>query len=164
MADEKKTGDEEFGPAMMALDERARKFVVLRVYHKKNPTQAAKGAGYSSKTDGYLRVQGHRLMRSARVIAALREEAERRMGGATAMALVGLAEAVETGKGRNKTAAQIEVLDRFGFGKKTVQDIRVEHVDTRSTAELLAAVRQMLPGPEVVAGTFKEVADADAES
>lgn len=129
---------------MTALDERARKFVVLRIWHGKNPSQAAKGAGYSQKTDGYLRVQGHRLMHQASVIAALKEEAERRMGGASAIALADLADRVESKQAKVRVPAGIEALDRFGYGKKTTQDVRVEHVDSRSTAEIAAALQKMM--------------------
>jgi phage terminase small subunit len=151
---------EEFGAAMTALDERARKFVVLRVWHGKNPTQAAKGAGYGAKSDGYLRVQGHRLMRQDRVIAALKEEAERRLGSATAMALVGLSEAVESKQAKLRMPAIDSVLDRAGYGRKTTQDIRVEHVDNRSTAELMAAARLMLPQALPIVDTTAETVDA----
>jgi hypothetical protein len=158
-------GPEEFGAAMTALDERARKFVVLRVWHGKNPTQAAKGAGYSAKTSGYLRVQGHRLMRQEGVIAALKEEAERRMGGATAMALVDLAGRVESKQVKLKVPAGIEALDRFGYGKKTTQDIRVEHVDTRTTAQIIAELQRLSPRMALpVIDTTAEPADATAEN
>ncbi len=48
------------------------------------------------------------------------------------------------------------VLDRTGLGRRTTQDIRVEHVETRSTADLLAAVRKLLPAP-AIEGEFREV-------
>lgn len=155
---------EEWGPAMSALDERARKFVVLRVWHGMNATQAAKNAGYSTKTDLYQRVQGCRLMQQDRIVAALKEVAEKRMQGATAIALVGLADAVESGKGRNRTAAQIEALDRFGFGKKSTQDIRVEHMDSRSTAQILADLQRLMPGRALpMLETTAEVVDVAAD-
>lgn len=145
---------------MLALDERARKFVLLRVHARKNPTQAARLAGYSTKTDGYLRVQGHRLMRQKAVAAALTEEAEKKFATAKAMALVGLADLVESKDAKTRSIAIDSVLDRSGVGRRTVQDIRVEHTDSRSTAELLELAnrfQKMLPKP--IEGEFTEVKD-----
>lgn len=151
---------DEFGPAMLALDERRRKFVLAVVWLGKNQTQAAKLAGYATKSEVYSRVQGFRLMRSPRVVAALREEAERRFGASIPLALVGLCDGIGKGSKKDRAAAVDSILDRAGYGRTTRQDIRVEHVDQRSTAELLDAVRRLMPaGAPVIEGAFRTVDD-----
>lgn len=152
---------EDFGPLMLALEERQRKFVTLRVWEGKNPTQAARGAGYAGKTDGYLRVQGHRLSRSLKIIAAMREESERLFSGAAPLAIAGLVRQLDSKNVKLRAAAIDSVLDRTGYGRKTTQDIRVEHVDTRSTAELLALVAKLagVPAVPAIEGKFEEVRD-----
>ncbi len=136
---------EELGPKMLALDDRAQKFVLLIIHAGKNPTQAAKLAGYSDKTHGYLRVQGHRLMRQRAVIAALQEEAEKHLGGLQPLAIVRLGKNLLSKNGKISAAAVDSILDRTGISRKTTQDIRVEHVDNRSTGDLLASLRHLMP-------------------
>ncbi len=156
---------DEFGPAMLALDERRRKFVLFRVHHQKNAWQAAKAAGYSDSTEGYLRVQGHRLMRDKSVIAAMREEAERHLDSVAVLAILGLGKLVESKNEKIRSAAIDSVLDRTGYARKVTQDIRVEHTDSRSTAAILGELRRLMPAAPLpmIEGKFEEVADGSQE-
>lgn len=69
----------EFGPAMAALNERQRVFVVALVETGSDATAACRAAGYGTgeSSDNYLRVQAHRLMHDDRVQAAVTEYARK---------------------------------------------------------------------------------------
>lgn len=152
---------DELGPAMLALDERQRKFVFNWLGNVgRDGAKAAREAGYSDEKDG-AKVRAHRLLRSPRIIAALKEEADRDVGLLRVIAQMKLKQQVMAKK--PKLAVIDSALDRTGFGRQTTQDIRVEHVDNRSTAEILAEVRRLMPKAEIPAieGAFTEVKDGD---
>lgn len=149
---------------MLALDDRQRRFVLFRVHAGYNASKAAEAAGYSDSSDGYLRVQGHRLMRSKAVVAGMREEAERRLEGMHAEAIIGMSKLMRHKDAKVRKDTFDSILDRTGLGRKTTQDIRVEHTETRSTKELLDAMRKLLPAPkETVEGEFEVVSDSATE-
>lgn len=129
------------GPAMQALDERARKWVRYRIWDGMNPTAAARAAGYAPGVQPHqLRVQGFRLNTNPRVIEAMREEGERLLGHAAPLAIAGLVRQLDSKSPKIRAAAIESVLDRTGYSRRTAQDIRVEHTDGRSTDALLAAL------------------------
>lgn len=82
------------------------------------------------------------------------------MGLLPALAVMGMKRLVRSADEKVQQKAIDSVLDRTGFGRSTTQDIRVEHVDKRSTAELLEMVRANLQAPaKVIEGEFKAVTD-----
>lgn len=153
---------EEFGPAMLALDERRQRFVLNWLANGgKDGAEAARSAGYSDHLEA-AKVQACRLLRQPKVIAALREEAERDLGLMRVMAQLQLKALLRSEDANAAQKAVDSVLDRTGLGRTTTQDVRVEHVDKRSTAELLEAIRGLLPAPvKAIEGEF-EVVDARA--
>jgi hypothetical protein len=153
------------GAAMLAIDARQRRFVVGMIGTGcKNAARVAKAAGYSDSS-GAAKVTAHRLMRQPRVIAALREEAERRFDTVAVEALIGLGDLVKSKNPKARVAAIDSVLDRAGYGRRSVQDIRVEHVDSRSTAQILADLQRLMPGRALpVLETTAEPVDASAEA
>ncbi len=71
------------GPAMSALNERQRAFVVAMfdLGPKGTYAEAARQAGYPDNDTGYIRLAAHRMAHNEKVQAALREEAGRRATG-----------------------------------------------------------------------------------
>src|SRR5690349_3017404 len=75
------------GPKMKALNDRQQAFVVaLLTQGTRNYAAAARTAGYQGEESGALRVSAHRLAHDERILAALREETERRMQASIGMA------------------------------------------------------------------------------
>src|ERR1700761_7329221 len=69
--------EKDFGPAMRECTQGQRAFVCAMVQSPVEPTKAAELAGLGA-TPGATQMTGSRFMRNPNVIAALREEAERR--------------------------------------------------------------------------------------
>ena len=131
------------GPCMLALSAQQRRFVVGWIGTRgQNGARVARAAGYSDHLDA-AKVQACRLVQNPKVLAALREEADRRLDGIAVLAILGLGDLVQSKDEKIKSAAIDSALDRTGYSRRTQQDIRVEHTDKRSTAELLAAVRSL---------------------
>ena len=154
--------EEDLGPAMIALNQQQRRFVVGWVRSKgKNAAAAARAAGYSDSSEA-AKVSAHRLLRQANVLAALKEEADRQLDATAVLAILHLGGLVEHKEPKVRAAAIDSVLDRTGYGRKTTQDIRVEHVDNRSTAEIAAAMAKMLGRAALpVIDTTAEAVDAE---
>jgi len=152
---------ENLGPAMLALTEQQRRFVLGWIADggKNKASKVAAAAGYSTKS-GSNRVQAHLLLRSDKVQAAIKEEAERHFGTIVAVkAILRLGELVDSKDVKVSASAVDSVLDRTGYSRRTTQDIRVEKVDARGTAELLKAIENIkqkaLPVIDTTAETVK---------
>ena len=83
------TEEAEYGPAMKALKTDKRRAFVNYVISTggTNMTKAAQHAGYASNSEQAASVAGYKLSHDPRIIAALREEGERRVGTHLGMAL-----------------------------------------------------------------------------
>jgi hypothetical protein len=163
--------EDDFGPAMTALSERQRLFVLAMIEVPGcSHAAAARRAGYSDVAEG-AKVTGHRLAHHSGVQAAIREEAGKRLNASSLTAagvLLSLLtdEAIEP-KDRIKAAGML--LDRSGFG--AAQTINVNKTVTdRTGAGMLERIRalaaangldpvKLLGGnaPPVVEGEFSEV-------
>lgn len=165
--------DRDFGPAMAALNERQRAFVMAMIeFPGITQRDAAERAGYSpSGSNSALRVHGHYLAHHPGVQAAIREEAGKRLNSASLTAanvLMSLLtdDAVEP-KDRIKAAGML--LDRSGFG--AAQTINVnKHVTDNSGKAIMERIRslaekhgldsgRLLGKPEPVDVEFSEVKD-----
>lgn len=131
---------DDFGPAMQALSERQRLFVIeLRLQKRKSYTAAAKAAGYAGLSYGSLRVQGHRMSRNEMVIAALQEEATRHLDGSALMAvdvLVRIASDPKMAAGERRAAATA-ILDRSGHGASQNINVHKTVVDRTGPAMMV---------------------------
>jgi phage terminase small subunit len=135
------------GPCMLALNPMQRKFVVGWVgVRGVNAARVARAAGYS---EDRARITACEFLRHPGILAALREEADRRLDGLAVVAILEMEDLIRSTDVKVKASAIDSVLDRTGYGRKTTQDIRVQHEDNRSTADLLAAVKQLM-GPMAV--------------
>lgn len=149
---------------MLALTAQQRRFVVGWLAARgKNAARVARAAGYADSSES-AKVSAHRCLQNPKVIAAMKEEAERQFDGIAALAIVALRDQIGNSDPKVRQAAIDSALDRTGFGRKSSQDIRVEHSDTRSTAELLAAVQQLMGRKALpVVDTTAEPVVADGE-
>lgn len=165
----------EYGPAMQALSPMMRAFVLAVLnQRRRNNTAAARRAGYSEANVVGLRVTGHRLAHDSRVIAALHEEAGKRMETAAHIA-AGIVVDVMTGKDtedKDKLKAAGMILDRTGYGASQTINVNktvTRKMDMSAAAAKIAEFRQKFPEhfarivggaaqtPAVIDGEFSEV-------
>jgi phage terminase small subunit len=161
--------DQELGPAMAALNERQRAFVMAMIEHPGiTQARAAELAGYKNSPGG-MKVHGHYCAHNPAVQAAIREEAGKRLNSASLLAANVLVEILGSddipAKERLKAAGML--LDRTGFA--AVQKIDVTRKDEsganvldqikRLAEKLSVPVQQLLnkPAPPVVDAEFSEV-------
>lgn len=154
-----------FGPAMLALTDKQRAFVLaLTMSPDENLTQCAATAGYEGDRDT-LGVTGSRLKNNPRIQAAIHEEADRRLHGAKLLATRVL---VDIAGNKDETSAQRlkavgMILDRVGMAATTEQHIVIEH--RRSESELIqditALAKKVGMDPQKVLGSVGVVIDAD---
>jgi phage terminase small subunit len=128
--------DDEYGPCMRQLTTKQQRFVIA---YLEQPTQngsaAARAAGYQSKGAG-IRVEAMRQLRNERVLAALREEVDKRFRSDTVIARGVLLEIAldpqHPAVARLKAATAL--LDRGGFHSMSEQRITVDHRDLTGDA------------------------------
>jgi phage terminase small subunit len=153
----------DLGPAMLVLDERQRRFVVgaIRAGGKSSMARIAEAAGYSNVKQG-AKVRAHELTRNQKVLAALKEESDRRLDWSAVKSILRLDELVGHKDPKVRLKAIDSVLDRRGYARQTNQQIsmQVEHVDNRSTSELLTFIQSMVPKLPVI-DTTAETVDAE---
>ena len=128
-----KMDDEELfagcGPAMRALNERQRQFVMALMINGYNAADAAARAGYQG-TPTVLAITGARLRKQPSVVAAMQEEALTRLNGDALMATGVLSEiaANKNLKAEVRMKAADKILDRLpAFVVEKKQKIVVEH-------------------------------------
>ncbi len=124
------------GKAMAALNDRQRAFVQSMVQQGANPKAASKAAADA----GFAPVYGYELMRHEGILAALREEATKRLVGA---ALVGVNVMLDiannpTHKDQYKAAKDLAAINGF----TAEQRIMVTHV-TEDTKGQMNQIREM---------------------
>lgn len=157
---------EDLGPAMLALTEKQRRFVIGWVRSSgKDAARVARAAGYSDASEG-AKVAASNLLRNSKVIDAMKEEADRSLNGLAAVAVMVQKGLLENSSPAAQQKAVDSVLDRTGFARRTAQDIRVErsgyeHVPTAELMRMLAewTAKGALPAP-VIDTTAEEVGDA----
>jgi phage terminase small subunit len=130
----------DLGPAMLALTKPQQAFVTaVMLDGGKNYKAAALIAGYGGNPNA-AHVSAHHLMRNPKVLAAIREEADRRLRSGVALASSTLVELCgdvsQSGSVRLKAAEAL--LDRGGL--LLVKEHVVHHEDNRATKE----VREMI--------------------
>jgi hypothetical protein len=162
--------EDDLGPAMLALKERQRRFV-LELRHGPagygSEIRAVRAAGFRG-TEGALRVTASRLMHAPKVQDALREVGFRFIRASAFQAIKNV-ETIANDLGHHDCLkANLALLDRGGFAIETVHNVKVEHshhvaVDTEKA---LARIRELaakagikaLP-PPVIDATAEEVED-----
>ncbi len=159
--------DYEFGPAMAALTEKQRGFVMAMVEVPGcSHAEAARRAGYSDVKDG-AKVRGHYLAHSPAIQVAIREEAGKRLN-ASSLAAAGVLLALMTDgdispKDRIKAAGML--LDRSGFGAASTLNVN-KTVTDRTGAGMLERIRQLaaangIDPVKLLGGNVVPVVDAE---
>jgi hypothetical protein len=155
------------GPAMRALTKRQRAFVVeLLLRGDDNHTAAARAAGYKdSESDAGIRVTAYRLTHDPKVLAALKEESERRLRSTLPMAVNVVAKIAndETAKHGDRLKAASMIMNRAGMSD-TIEHHHVhEHklADDELLAEAKAAGIDTTPYLPALPPPAEQVEDAE---
>lgn len=158
------------GPAMLALNAIQRRFALAAVmYPLAKDWQIAKAAGYSDRSHGSLRVTAHRLFHDEKVLAAIRECADKEVRSGAMLGIATIKKIVRNDAHRDqfKAAALLAGLNRFTVD----QNINLNQtVRDESGPALLAEIKKLAiklgvpvqallggPKPEVVDAEFTEV-------
>lgn len=168
----------ELGPAMQALQPRQRAFVYALVECGGNYSEAAAAAGYGSESkdaatkSATCRVAGHRLAHHPAVLAAIKEEGERRLQSGVLIAASELVKMAQDPFSKHQYKAAVALLDRGGLPIIHRQEIDVRHTksdkDIRNEiiefCKVLNLDPQRLLGQAVTDAEFTPVISAeDAE-
>lgn len=156
---------EVMGPAMRALNERQRLFVCALGVHGGDQGEAYRSAGFNVTNDGSARACASRLANSDPIVAAIKEEAIRRLDSSSMLAVSTLVELASYKNGDDKVRlkAANSLLDRIGgFAGKTEHNIIVK--DDRTTKELIDFIRHTAVANGLDASKLLGLADpVDAE-
>lgn len=133
--------EEDLGPAMRNITESQRGFVIAWLsLGAKNQTEAAMMAGYGG-TDDATRVAAKVLMRSPKVIAAIKEEADKFACAWAAMSVKNIVAIANDVRHKDSFAANKYLQDRAGLTVKTTHEVIV--TDSRTQADILATIHDM---------------------
>lgn len=160
------------GRAMKALNEKQRSFVYALVETGGNASQAAAAAGYGSDSatkeqrENAYRVRGYQLSHDPKVLAAIKEEAEKRLHSGALLAASKLLEMANDNSSKHQFKAAVELLNRSGLVVATEHKVTVEHKGG-SDREMIERIR-LLAGnlgldPKKLLGSAGVIIDADFE-
>lgn len=153
--------DEQFGPAMNALNPQQRAWV-MAMYEQgtMDATEAARTAGYVDNANGAIRVTAHRIAQRPDVKAAMQEEARRRITLMLPIADRALASVVQNAQHKDQIRAVAMIYNRAGVPESVDRNINI-NVTLTETEKLekikLLAEKHGIPLPQIL-GT---VTDAD---
>jgi phage terminase small subunit len=160
---------DECGPAMQALSDMQRRFVLAVLaqvargvsWRKLNTSLAAREAGYATKSAALSAVN---QMRSPKVVRALHEEAGRRLQTLSLSAVMTLEHNLSKGNAKARQNAADSILDRTGFPRRMEKSVEVEHKPHKAHEQLLALVYEKLKGHSISVEKLKELpAPVDAQ-
>lgn len=166
--------ESEMGEAMQSLTPLQRNFVTaLLLQGDINYGAAARAAGYNCSSDNSARVVGHNLAHNPRILAAMHEEAQRRMEAATLMSVSRLVEIAANATDQKIALKAIGmVLNRAGLHEKSEHKVTVHR--TGNDADVVRRITELANklglDPKVMLGQagyvdaeFKEVAEPEPE-
>jgi phage terminase small subunit len=134
--------ESELGEAMLVLTKPQRAFVTaMLLFGGVDQNRAALAAGYGGN-ERSASVIACRMMRNPRIIAAMREEADRRLQSGALLASSVLTEIAMDARHKDRFKAAVELLNRSGLMVETRQRITIE--DNRDTNDLKREVAKML--------------------
>lgn len=157
---------DEHGPAMLDLTEPQRMFVLHYANTGgQNAAEAARRAGYGNSSESQA-VAASKMLRQPRILAALREVADRRLKSGAILAASALVEIASDPLHKERFKAANELLNRAGLVVEGVSRVIVE--DHRTVAEIERrvvdlAVRvgidpaKLLGQSQVIEGDFEEL-------
>jgi len=128
--------DEELGPAMRKLNDRQKRYVIawLMEPSSQGHSRAVRIAGYGNGNSNSERQQAWLLSHNPRVMAAVKEEADRRMKYGAIIAASRLLEFVEDKTHKDSFKATVEMLNRAGLIVETQHRVIVENDDNMLSA------------------------------
>lgn len=157
---------------MRALKPVMRRFVMAALqFPTGKDWQLAKAAGYADKSYGSLRVTAHRLLHDERVIAAMREEADKRLRGYALLGISVIAQIARNDKHPDQLKAAMGLANRLGFHEMSEHKVSVEHKQPKEITELaiklakeigIASERLLGNNRGVIEGEFVEVSDGSS--
>lgn len=160
---------DEHGPAMLDLTEPQRMFVLHYANTGGvNAAEAARKAGYGNSADSQA-VTASRMLRQPRILAALREVADRRLKSGAILAASAIVEIANDPLHRDRFKAATELLNRAGLVVEGISRVIVE--DHRTVEEIERRVRdlavrvgidpeKLLGQSQIINGDFEELDDA----
>ena len=168
---------EQYGPAMQSCTQLERNFINAYFEHPNYSHGAlAEVAGYAAGPAGpgsaQLRVVGSQVMHRERVIAAINEEASKRMRGGGAIGVDAVIKIALNPAHKEHLKAALALMDRTGFHAMTEHKVVVDDKRPQSKQELIEAVKSVarelglydatiakMTGENVVDAEFVEVAN-----
>ena len=124
------------GKAMNALPRRQRQFVIAMMKQGVNPKACSRAAAEC----GYAPMYGYELMRNEGILAALREEATKKLAGAALVGVNVMLEIANSPGHKDQFRAAKELAGINGFTAE--QRIVVEHI-TEDTKAQMQQIREM---------------------
>jgi len=159
--------ESELGPAMLGLDERARRFV-LELRHGPagygSEARAVRAAGYTGNA-ATLKKRATRLIHDARVQQALREVGYRFIRAAAFQSIRNVEKIANDFEHRDCLKANLALLDRGGFALETVHNVNVTH-ETKvvvATEKVLERIRILAEQAGIDAKALPPTIDLKAE-
>jgi phage terminase small subunit len=154
---------------MLLLTQAQRGFVIAMLETGgQDHTKAAVLAGFGNNVD-VANVSAARMMRQPKILAAIREEADRRLKSGAILGASVLIEIMQDTRHKDRFKAAQEVLNRAGL--MVEQTHRVIHEDHRTDAEVKRSLALLLGkygvdaakvlGGDVVDAEFSEVTGAE---
>lgn len=154
------------GPAMARLRVRQRAFVMhlLDLGGRKN-TEAARRAGYSGN-ENTVTVTAYRLTHDPLVLAAIKEEGEKRMHSGAILATSVLLEVAGDVLHKDRVKAALAILDRIGLHAQSEHKVTVTNTgDEKAMVERITQLalqlgiepQRLLGGPAPIDAEFVEV-------
>lgn len=132
------------GPAMAALTKRQQSFVraMLEVGGRAGDyARCALAAGFTGSPN-VIRVTAHRLAHDTKVLAALKEEADKRIRSGALLGASVLLEIASDQMHKDRFRAATELLDRSGLMVITEHKVTVDHSNS-SEKEMVARIADM---------------------
>lgn len=122
---------------MLALNPAQRRFVIAALqFPTGKDWQIAKAAGYGNGSHGALRVRAHSLLHNEKIIAAMREEADKRLRGYALLGISVIAKIARTDGHRDQLKAAEGLANRVGFHELTEHKVTVDHKQPKELTDL----------------------------
>lgn len=135
--------DKGLGRHMRKLSPKQRAFVLAYVsLGGQNATAAAKASGYGTTPESQ-RVAAYRLTHDDKVLAAIREEADKTIRSSILLGTQALIEIAETAHHKDRFKAAVELINRGGLLVTTQHNVNVNVNDSRTDKEVVANIERM---------------------
>ena len=167
----------DFGPAMAVLTDKQRAFVQAYCEHPNyDNAPLVKEAGYGDSTLVSARVTGYRLMHNEKILAAINEEASKRLRGSGILGVSVMMQIAANPAHKDHLKAATALADRTGFHALSEHKVTIDDKRPKSRKEM---VQQMIAmgreqgmsndqikvfgAGEIVDADFVEVSEVDAD-